>query len=98
MKRNGVGYWNALSLKKKSRKRKLRTLERFAFRAMSGLVRHALDTIAPQTNGYRKQKKARTPEEIAAVLKEFDGYYAVRLIKCDGEPEYSNGGLHDGAK
>lgn len=60
-------------------------------------MRHALDTIAPQTNGYWKQKKAITPEEIAAVLKEFDGYYAVRLIKCDGEPEYSNGGLHDGA-
>jgi hypothetical protein len=42
-------------------------------------------------------RKARTPEEIAAVLKEFDVYYAVRLIKYDGVPEYSNGGLHDGA-
>lgn len=42
-------------------------------------------------------RKAKTPEEFAAVLKEFDGYYAVRLIKCDGVPAYSNGGLYDGA-
>jgi hypothetical protein len=42
-------------------------------------------------------RKAKTPEEVAAVLKEFDGYYAVRLIKCDGVPAYSNGGLYEGA-
>ena len=41
-------------------------------------------------------RQAKTPEEVAAVLKEFDGYYAVRLVKCDGVPEYSHGGLYDG--
>src|SRR5215470_16753759 len=42
-------------------------------------------------------REAKTPEDVAAVLKEFDGYYVVRLIKCDGVPKYSNGGLYDGA-
>jgi len=42
-------------------------------------------------------RKAQTPEEMAAVLKEFDGYYAVRLVECDGVPKYSNAGLYDGA-
>lgn len=41
-------------------------------------------------------QEAKTPDEIAAVLKEFEGYYAVRLVKCDGVPKYSNGGLYDG--
>lgn len=41
-------------------------------------------------------QEAKTPEEKAAALKEFDGYYAVRLVKCDGVPKYSNGGLYDG--
>jgi hypothetical protein len=40
---------------------------------------------------------AKTPEEIAAVLKEFEGYYAVRLVKCDGVPQFSSGGLYEGA-
>ena len=31
------------------------------------------------------------------MLKEFDGYYVVRLVECDGVPKYSNGGLYDGA-
>ncbi len=31
------------------------------------------------------------------MLKEFDGYYVVRLVKCDGVPVYSHGGLYDGA-
>ena len=42
-------------------------------------------------------RKPKTPEEAAAVLKEFEGYYVVRLVKCDGVPEYSNGGMYDGA-
>lgn len=43
------------------------------------------------------KRKARTPDEIAAVLKEFDGYYVVRLVECDGVPKYSNAGLYEGA-
>jgi hypothetical protein len=42
-------------------------------------------------------RKARTPEEAAAVLKEFAGYYVVRLVECDGVPKYSHGGLYEGA-
>jgi hypothetical protein len=38
-------------------------------------------------------QEAKTPEDVAAVLKEFHGYYAVRLVKCDGVPDYSNGTL-----
>jgi len=41
-------------------------------------------------------RQAKSPEDVAAVLKEFDGYYVVRLVKCDGVPAYSNGGLYDG--
>jgi hypothetical protein len=42
-------------------------------------------------------RKVNTPEEVTAVLKEFEGYYVVRLVKCDGVPTYSNGGLYEGA-
>ena len=42
-------------------------------------------------------RKAKTPEDAAAVLKEFTGYYVVHLVKCDGVPKYSNGGLCEGA-
>ena len=41
-------------------------------------------------------RKPKTLEDAAAVLKEFEGYYAVRLVRCDGVPEYSHGGLYDG--
>jgi len=41
-------------------------------------------------------RKARTPEEVAAVLEDFHGYYALPLVKCDGVPDYSHGGLYDG--
>lgn len=44
-----------------------------------------------------KARKAETPEEATAVLKEFEGYYVVRLVECDGVPKYSNGGLYAGA-
>ena len=30
------------------------------------------------------------------MLKEFDGYYVVRLVDCDGVPKYSNTGLYEG--
>jgi hypothetical protein len=43
-----------------------------------------------------KARNAQTPEERAAVLKEFAGYYVLRLVKCDGVPIYSNGGLYAG--
>jgi hypothetical protein len=42
-------------------------------------------------------RKAKTPEDEAAVLKEFEGYYVVRLVECDGVPRYSHGGLYEGA-
>lgn len=44
-----------------------------------------------------KERGAKTPEEVAAVLKEFDGYYVLRLVKCDGVAKYTHGGLYDGA-
>jgi hypothetical protein len=44
-----------------------------------------------------KARGARTPEDAAAVLKEFQGSYVVRLVKCDGVPEYSSGGAYAGA-
>ncbi|WP_119299591.1 hypothetical protein [Dongia deserti] len=44
-----------------------------------------------------KARDAKTPEEMAAVLNEFEGYYVVRLVDCDGVPEYSHGGMYDGA-
>ena len=40
---------------------------------------------------------AKTSEEVAAVLKEFDGYYVVRLVECDGVPKYTHGDLYEGA-
>ena len=44
-----------------------------------------------------KTRGAKTPEECAAVLKEFDGFYVLRLVECDGVPQYSHGGLYSGA-
>ncbi|TCR83472.1 hypothetical protein [Rhizobium sp. BK376] len=41
-------------------------------------------------------RQASTAEEIAQTLKEFDGYHVLRLLKCDGVPIYSNGGMYDG--
>lgn len=40
-------------------------------------------------------RKAQTPEEAAALLKQFEGYYVVRLVDCDGVPKYSNAGLYE---
>jgi hypothetical protein len=41
-------------------------------------------------------RNAKTPEDVAAVSKQFEGYYVVRLVECDGVPKYSHGGLYDG--
>ena len=60
-----------------------------------GAPRVGLDSAADQW--ILEVRKAKTPEEIAAVLKEFDGYYVARLVQCDGVPKYSSGGLYEGA-
>jgi hypothetical protein len=44
-----------------------------------------------------ERQNAQSPEDVAAVLQKFHGYYVLRLVKCDGVPHYSNGGLYDGA-
>ena len=44
-----------------------------------------------------KARGAKTPEEADAVLKEFQGYYVVRLVESDGVPKYSKGTLYEGA-
>ena len=44
-----------------------------------------------------EKRKAETPAERAAVLRDFHGYYVLRLVQCDGVPRYSNGGLYEGA-
>jgi hypothetical protein len=44
-----------------------------------------------------KARNAKIPEDEAAVLKQFEGYYVVRLVEYDGVPKYSNGGLYEGA-
>jgi len=44
-----------------------------------------------------KARNATTPDEIATVLSEFEGYYVVRLVECDGVPKYSQGGMYEGA-
>jgi hypothetical protein len=31
-----------------------------------------------------KARQAKTPEQVAAVLKEFDGHHIARLVECDG--------------
>ena len=41
-------------------------------------------------------RKAETPADRAAVLRDFHGYYVLRLVQCDGVPRYSNGGLYHG--
>jgi hypothetical protein len=42
------------------------------------------------------KRKAQTPADRAAVLRQFHGYYVLRLVQCDGVARYSNGGLYDG--
>ena len=41
-------------------------------------------------------RKAAAPEDVARVLKEYDGYYVLRLSESDGVPKYSHGGLYEG--
>ena len=38
-------------------------------------------------------RKAQTADEVAAVIKEFHGYFAIALVKSDGVPVYSHPGL-----
>lgn len=59
-----------------------------------GAPRVGFDTAADEW--IIKARGASTPEAAAAVLKEFHGYHALRLVKCDGVPAYSNAGLYDG--
>jgi hypothetical protein len=42
-------------------------------------------------------RKAKTPEEIAVVLKEFNGYHVIQLVQCDGVPRFTHAGLYEGA-
>lgn len=44
-----------------------------------------------------KARQAKTPEDVASVLKQFDGHYVLRLIESDGVPNYSHAGLYEGA-
>lgn len=41
-------------------------------------------------------RQATTPEAVATVLKDFDGYYVLRLAESDGLPKYSHAGLYEG--
>jgi len=41
-------------------------------------------------------RKAQTPEDVAATLKEFHGHHVLQLLKSDGVPFYSNGGAYEG--
>lgn len=42
-------------------------------------------------------RKPKTPEEAAAVLKQFEGFYVVRVVNCDGVPKYSSSASYEGA-
>jgi hypothetical protein len=37
---------------------------------------------------------AQTPEEVARVLEQFHGHYALPLVKCDGLPRYTHANLY----
>jgi hypothetical protein len=41
-------------------------------------------------------QQARTPEDVAAVLKNFHGYHVLRLVTSDGLPDYTHAGLYEG--
>jgi hypothetical protein len=60
-----------------------------------GAPRVGYDSAADQW--ILEARKAKTPEDVAAVLKEFQGYYVLRLVECDGVPRHSHGGLYEGA-
>lgn len=59
-----------------------------------GAPRVGYDEVADQW--IIKAQKADTEEAAAAVLRDFHSYYVLRLVQCDGVPEFSNGGLYDG--
>jgi len=41
-------------------------------------------------------RNASGPDEITRVLEEYHGYYVLRLVKSEGVPLYSHGGLYEG--
>jgi hypothetical protein len=43
-----------------------------------------------------KARGAKTEEQATAALQENRGYYVLRLVQCDGIPQYSHGGLYEG--
>jgi hypothetical protein len=43
-----------------------------------------------------RTRGSSSSEDATTTLKEFFGYYVLRLVKCDGVSVYSNGGLYDG--
>ena len=59
-----------------------------------GAPRVGHDNVANQW--ILEARNAKTQEDVAAVSKQFEGYYVVRLVECDGVPKYSHGGLYDG--
>jgi hypothetical protein len=60
-----------------------------------GAPRVGYDSAADQW--ILEARNVKTPEDVAAVLNQFKGYYVVRLVECDGVPKYSHGGLYEGA-
>jgi hypothetical protein len=60
-----------------------------------GAPRVGYDSAADQW--ILETRNAKTPEDVTGVLKEFEGYYVVHLVECDGVPKYSHGGLYEGA-
>jgi hypothetical protein len=59
--------------------------------ARIGAPRVGLDAAADAWISQARQ--AQTPEDVAATLKEFSGFYVLSLVECDGVPKYSNGWL-----
>jgi hypothetical protein len=43
-----------------------------------------------------KARNAATPDEVANTLREFYGYYALPLVKCDGLPNFTHSLLYEG--
>lgn len=41
-------------------------------------------------------REAKTPDEIANVLKDFHGHYALPLVESDGLPQWTHANLYDG--
>ena len=97
MSANGVIFWSAPSLSKKLSQAEI---ARFQEISIPGYARIGAPRVGQDRTANEwilDARKPRTPEEAAAVLKGSEGYYAVRLVKRDGLPEYSHGDLYEGA-